>query len=56
MRLKKRTARIFTKALPAISLLLTSIHGGNYHFYAMDGIDSELNKKEGRAARKRKFL
>ena len=37
-------------------IFLTSIPGRNYHFYAMDGIDSELNEKEGLAARKSKFL
>ena len=37
-------------------LVLDSIRSWNYHFYAMDGIDSELNEKEGRAARKSKFL
>jgi len=37
-------------------LVLDSIRSWNYHLYAMDGIDSELNEKEDRAARKSKFL
>lgn len=39
----------------AIFVMVTSIHGRDYHFNMMRGLDSELNGRDHRAAWKNRF-